>query len=143
MTNISYKNIISPSLFTKKINTNYELIPLNISVNDTGITKYLPPVAKEWRNSVYNYNSNNTINYPIYDLKVNSLIKGYFNMYFKYIYRIKIKTKIIINKIKKIFFYLLILSFSFLQNKIYHFCFDTKKNVNKIIIILVSCELPI
>ena len=47
MTNINHKNILSPSLFTKKINTNYELIPLNISVNDTGITKYLPPVAKE------------------------------------------------------------------------------------------------
>ena len=98
MTNISHKNIISPSLFTKKINTNYELIPLNISVNDTGITKYLPPVAKEWRNSVYNYNSNNTINYPIYDLKVNSLIKGYFNMYFNHNF---IKSKYISHKKKR------------------------------------------
>ena len=98
MTNISHKNILSPSLFTKKINTNYELIPLNISVNDTGITKYLPPVAKEWRNSVYNYNSNNTINYPIYDLKVNSLIKGYFNMYFNHNF---IKSKYISHKKKR------------------------------------------
>ena len=98
MTNISHKNIISPSLFTKKINTNYKLIPLNISVNDTGITKYLPPVAKEWRNSVYNYNSNNTINYPVYDLKVNSLIKGYFNMYFNHSF---IESKYISHKKKR------------------------------------------
>ena len=65
MKNISRKNNISPSLFTKKINTNYKLVPFNVSVNDTGRTKYLPPVTKEWRNSVYNYNSNNTINYPV------------------------------------------------------------------------------
>ena len=47
MTNISHKNILSPSLFTKKINTNYELVPFNISLNDIGRTRYLPPVAKE------------------------------------------------------------------------------------------------
>ena len=47
MTNISHKNDVSPSLFTKKINTNYKLVPFNISVNDVGRTKYLPPVAKE------------------------------------------------------------------------------------------------
>ena len=66
MTNISHKNNINPSLFTKKINTNYKLVPFNISLNDIGRTKYLPPVAKEWINSVYNYNSNNTINYPVW-----------------------------------------------------------------------------
>ena len=84
MNKFNPKNKISPSLFTKKINTNYKLVPFNVSVNDTGKTKYLPPVAKEWRNSVYSYNSNNTINYPVYDLNVNSLIKGYFNMYFNH-----------------------------------------------------------
>ena len=47
MTNISPKNNINPSLFTKKINTNYKLVPFNVSVNDTGRTKYLPPVTKE------------------------------------------------------------------------------------------------
>jgi hypothetical protein len=47
MNKFNPKNKISPSLFTKKINTNYKLVPFNVSVNDTGKTKYLPPVAKE------------------------------------------------------------------------------------------------
>lgn len=98
MKNINRKNNISPSLFTKKINTNYELVSFNVSVNDVGRTKYLPPVAKEWRNSVYNYYSNNTINYPVYDLKVNYLIKGYFNMYF---YHRFIENKYISHKRKR------------------------------------------
>lgn len=98
MKNINRKNNIRTSLFTKKINTNYKLVPFNVSVNDIGRTKYLPPVAKEWRNSVYNYNSNNTINYPIYDLNVNSLIKGYFNMYFNHRF---IKNKYISHKKKR------------------------------------------
>ena len=34
-------------IFTKKINTHYKLVPFNVSVNDTGRTKYLPPVTKE------------------------------------------------------------------------------------------------
>lgn len=73
MKNIIRKNNISPSLFTKKINTNYKLVPFNVSVNDTGRTKYLPPVAKEWRNSVYNYNSNNTMNYPVWWFRMSLL----------------------------------------------------------------------
>lgn len=84
MNNINNQNKNnSPYLFTKKINTNYKLIPFNVSVNDIGKTKYIPPVAKEWKNNVYNYNSNNIMNYPVYDLNVNSLIKGYFNMFFE------------------------------------------------------------
>ena len=73
-------------IFTKKININYKLVPFNISLNDVGKTKYLPPIAKEWKNSVYNYNPYNTINYPIYDLNINSLIKSYFNLYFNHKY---------------------------------------------------------
>ena len=61
-------------IFTKKININYKLVPFNISLNDVGSTKYLPPIAKEWKNSVYNYNSNNIINYPVYDINLNFLI---------------------------------------------------------------------
>ena len=76
----------SPYIFTKKINNSYKLVPFNILFNDVGKTKYLPPVAKEWKNSVYNYNSNNTINYPVYDLNINSLIKSYFNLYFNHSY---------------------------------------------------------
>ena len=77
---------INSYIFTNKVNINYKLIPFNISLNDIGKTKYLPPVVKEWKNSVYNYNSNNTINYPVYDLNINSLIKSYFNLYFNHKY---------------------------------------------------------
>jgi hypothetical protein len=79
---IKSKNNLHPFVFTKKTNTNYKLIPFNISANDIGKTKYLPPVSKEWRNTVYNYNYNNNINYPIYDKNINELIKGYFSLYF-------------------------------------------------------------
>lgn len=88
----------SPYIFTKKINEGYKLVPFNILSNYVGKTKYLPPVAKEWKNSVYNYNSNNTINYPVYDLNINSLIKSYFNLYFNHSY---IKHKYISRKKKR------------------------------------------
>ena len=74
----------NPFIFTKNTNSNYKLIPFNILVNDVGETKYLPPVAKEWKNTIYSYNSNNMINIPVFDLKINSLIKGYFNLYFNH-----------------------------------------------------------
>jgi hypothetical protein len=47
MNNIKTQNNFSPYLFTKKINTNYKLVPFNISTNDVGKTKYLPAVSKE------------------------------------------------------------------------------------------------
>ena len=47
MKNIVRKNYTSSFLFTKKIRTNYKLVPFIVSVNDVGSTKYLPPVAKE------------------------------------------------------------------------------------------------
>ena len=75
-------NNISPSIFTKKTNDNYKLVPFKTLINDVGGVKYLPAVSKEWKNSVYNFNSNNTINLPIYDLNINSLIKGYFSLFF-------------------------------------------------------------
>jgi hypothetical protein len=80
--NIENINNNNPHIFTKKIIINNKLIPFNKNINDVAKTKYLPPVAKEWKNNVYNYNSKNIVNYPIYDLKINSLIKGYFNLYF-------------------------------------------------------------
>jgi hypothetical protein len=77
-------NNVNSFIFRKKINSDYKLVPFKVSINDVGRTKYLPPVAKEWKNSVYNYNSNNFVNYPVYDLKINSLIKSYFNLYFNH-----------------------------------------------------------
>jgi hypothetical protein len=80
------KNItsISPVIFTKKTNDNSKLIPMNVLINDVGKVKYLPPVSKEWKNTVYNYNNDYNINFPVYDLKINELIKGYFNLYFNH-----------------------------------------------------------
>ena len=77
---------INSYIFTNKVNINYKLIPFNISLNDIGKTKYLPPVVKEGKNSVYNYNPKNIMNYPVYDLNINSLIKSYFNLYFNHKY---------------------------------------------------------
>jgi hypothetical protein len=74
--------IKNPLVFTKKLNTNYKLVPFNVLINDVGKTKYLPPVSKEWKNTSYNYNYNNSINLPINDLRIYSLIKGYFSLYF-------------------------------------------------------------
>ena len=79
-----YDNNVNSFIFRKKINSDYKLVPFKVSVNDIGVMKYLPPVSKEWKNSVYNYNSNNFVNYPVYDLKINSLIKSYFNLYFNH-----------------------------------------------------------
>lgn len=47
-----------------------------------GETKYLPPASREWTNNIYNYNVNNVKNYPVHNLNINTLIKGYFSMYF-------------------------------------------------------------
>lgn len=91
----------NPYIFTKKINIGYKLVPFNLSLNDVGFTKYLPPIVKEWKNSVYNYNSNNTINFPVYDLNLNSLIKSYFNLYFNHKY---LKHKYISRKKKRMSF---------------------------------------
>jgi len=93
-----YNKNVNTFIFRKKINSDYKLVPFNVSDNDVGRTKYLPPVAKEWKNSVYNYNCANIVNYPIYDLKINSLIKSYFNLYFHHNF---LKHKYISNKKKK------------------------------------------
>ena len=47
-----------------------------------GETKYSPSSSKEWKNKVYFFNINYVKNLPIYDLNINKLIKGYFNLYF-------------------------------------------------------------
>lgn len=71
-------------IYTKKKNTSFREIPFKILRNPSGESKYLPPVAKEWKNSVYNYNLNNIKNYPVYDWNINYLINSYFNLYFNH-----------------------------------------------------------
>jgi hypothetical protein len=57
-------------------------VPFKISKNDVGKTRYLPAASKEWKESVYTYNTITAKNYPVYNLHLNSLIQGYFSMYF-------------------------------------------------------------
>lgn len=80
MNTTNKKNFLS--IFSKYIKNNAKLIPFNIKTCDIGITKYLPPVSKEWKNSIYVFNSNNIKNLPIYDVNINSLLKNYFNLHF-------------------------------------------------------------
>jgi hypothetical protein len=44
--NIKLENT-SPSIFTKKTNNNYKLVPFKSSTNIVGHIKYLPAVSKE------------------------------------------------------------------------------------------------
>jgi hypothetical protein len=81
--NITHENI-NPIIFTKKTNSSYKLVPFKSLVNEVGPIKYLPAVSKEWKNSIYQYNNNNMVNLPVYNLKLNSLIKGYFSLYFNH-----------------------------------------------------------
>ena len=69
------------NIFSKNINNKYKLVPFNFQKDDVGKTKYYPAASKEWKNNVYSYSSNDIINFPVYDLNINFLIKGYFNLY--------------------------------------------------------------
>jgi hypothetical protein len=80
----------NPLIFKKKINNKHKIIPLNLTVNTSGLTKHFPPATKEWYNSIYAYNNNTTKNLSIADKNLSRLIKSYFNFYF---YNKAIKTK--------------------------------------------------
>ena len=78
----SLLNKVQKNIFLKKKNNKYKLIPFFLESNSIGETRYSPPASKEWKNSVYFYNSNNMKNLPVYDINVYTLIKSYFNLYF-------------------------------------------------------------
>ena len=42
-----------------------------LKILSVGITKYFPPVSKEWKNSIYVFNHNNIKNLPVYDININ------------------------------------------------------------------------
>jgi len=69
-------------IFSKYFNKNKSSTTY-IQNSYVGNHKYFPPVSKEWKDSVYAFNKNNIKNLPIYDLKINEIIKNYFNLYFK------------------------------------------------------------
>ena len=70
-----------PLIFTKKVNENHKIIPLNTTTNTVGSTRYFPPAIKEWFNSIYSYNNNTIKNLSIADKNLSKLIKSYFNLY--------------------------------------------------------------
>jgi len=76
------KNLIY--IFSKYIKNNNKIIPFKVKRSDVGNTKYFPPVSREWKNSIYVFNSNNLKNFPMYDININSLIKKFFNLQFNY-----------------------------------------------------------
>jgi hypothetical protein len=71
-------------ILKKSINKNTKLIPFAKRQNFLGEVKYFPASSKEWKNSVYFFNAQNMKNLPVYDLNINKLIKGYFNLYFNH-----------------------------------------------------------
>jgi hypothetical protein len=73
---------IKPFIFTKKINSKYKVIPLNITTNTLGPTRHFPSATKEWFNSIYSFNSNSIKNLSIADKNLIRLIKSYFNLFF-------------------------------------------------------------
>ena len=84
------KNTNLLNIFNKSIKNNSKLIPFNTQKNTLGKMKYLPPVSKEWKNSIYMFNKNHITNISATnDLNINSLIKYYFNLRFipKFIFK--------------------------------------------------------
>ena len=75
MGNKTNENLI---IFSKYFNKNKSSTTY-IQRSYVGNHKYLPPISKEWKNSVYTFNKNNIKNLPIFDIKINEIIKNYFN----------------------------------------------------------------
>jgi Mitochondrial ribosomal protein (VAR1) len=72
-----------PLIFTKKQKKDLKVIPLKVKTRDGVQTKHFTPAAQEWINSIYAYNKNYTKLLPVADNNLMSLVKSYFNFYFK------------------------------------------------------------
>jgi len=70
-------------IFNSNLNNKFKLISLETKLNDKGKVKYLPPVSKEWKNTVYSYYKNNMKNIPVNNINANKIIKIYFSLYLK------------------------------------------------------------
>ena len=77
-------DMMVPTIFKKNVKNNSKLRPLNEIISDVGEIQYFPAWSKEWRNSVYHYNSNLIKNFPVYDINIYKIIKSYFNMFFNH-----------------------------------------------------------
>nr|YP_009408810.1 ribosomal protein S3 [Colletotrichum salicis]ASL05771.1 ribosomal protein S3 [Colletotrichum salicis] len=69
-------------IFRSNLNNKFKLTPFNLQLNDLGRVKYLPPVSKEWKNTIYSYYKKNMQNLPIDNINANKIIQSYFNLYF-------------------------------------------------------------
>nr|AGN49003.1 ribosomal protein S3 [Botrytis cinerea B05.10] len=76
------KQDAKPLIFKKK-QKDVKVIPLKVKTNDTGQIRHFTPAAQEWRNSIYAYNKNYIKLLPVADNNFMSLVKSYFNFYFK------------------------------------------------------------
>nr|AAC24230.1 S5 ribosomal protein/maturase fusion protein [Cryphonectria parasitica]AMX22315.1 LAGLIDADG endonuclease [Cryphonectria parasitica] len=98
------KDVNIPNIFKQNVKNNLKLRPFNEIISDVGDIQYFPAWAKEWRNSVYHYNSNLIKNFPIYDINIVKIIKVYFGTYFnhqflKYKHILTRKRRLSFNKI--------------------------------------------
>lgn len=69
-------------IFRTNLNNKFKLTPFNSRLNDTGRVKYLPPVSKEWKSTIYSYYKKNMQNMPIDNINANKVIQSYFNLHF-------------------------------------------------------------
>jgi len=76
------KQDAKPLIFKKK-QKDIKVIPLKVKTSDTGHIRHFTPAAQEWRNSIYAYNKNYVKLLPVADNNFMSLVKSYFNFYFK------------------------------------------------------------
>lgn len=70
------------NIFRSNLNNEFKLTPFNIKSADSGVVKYLPPVSKEWKNTIYSYYKKNMQNLPIDNINANKVIRSYFNLHF-------------------------------------------------------------
>lgn len=76
-------------IFSKYIKNNYKIIPFKVKISDVASTRYFPPVSREWINSIYVFNKNSIKNFPMYDIKINFLIRSFFNLQFNHKFLLK------------------------------------------------------
>jgi hypothetical protein len=72
-------NILKKKLNTKQVNI------LEKKGDFIAATRHYPPANKEWFNSVYSYHKNNLKLLPVADNVIINLIRGYFNMYSRFL----------------------------------------------------------
>lgn len=95
------KEKVIPIIFKQNVKNNLKLRPFNDMISDVGDIQYFPAWSKEWRNSVYHYNSNLIKNFPIYDINIVKIIKSYFNIYFNNLF---LKYKHVLNRRRRLSF---------------------------------------